>query len=169
MAFKLPPPPTSNDPNDPAFRDWFYKLQQYLTNIGNIFFTELNFTGSNLTSIQTRNHTDLQNIQGGAPGNYFHLTSQQVSDLTQAAARSVPVFFPDDATDDGGVIPGARGDTGLQGLQGIQGPAGVTAIIMMASDDGEEGSMGPPGPAGPGGGGGPTDMSNIYAFAAAHG
>jgi hypothetical protein len=30
MAFSLPPPPTSNDPKDPAFRDWFFKLTTFL-------------------------------------------------------------------------------------------------------------------------------------------
>jgi hypothetical protein len=30
MAFRLPPPPTSNDPKDPTFRDWFYKVQAFL-------------------------------------------------------------------------------------------------------------------------------------------
>jgi hypothetical protein len=32
MAFNLPPPPVGNDVSGPAFRDWFYKLTNYLTN-----------------------------------------------------------------------------------------------------------------------------------------
>lgn len=30
MAFSLPPPPTGNEVSGPAFRDWFYKLKQFL-------------------------------------------------------------------------------------------------------------------------------------------
>lgn len=39
--------------------------------------TGLNFTSSNLTSIATRNHDNLQNIQGGTTAQYYHLTSAQ--------------------------------------------------------------------------------------------
>jgi hypothetical protein len=31
MAFNLPPPPVGNDVSGPAFRDWFYKLTNYLS------------------------------------------------------------------------------------------------------------------------------------------
>jgi hypothetical protein len=31
MAFNLPPPPVSNDPKDPSFRDWFFKLKTFLS------------------------------------------------------------------------------------------------------------------------------------------
>ena len=31
MAFKLPPPPVGNDVSGPAFRDWFYKIRDYLS------------------------------------------------------------------------------------------------------------------------------------------
>jgi hypothetical protein len=77
MAFKLPPPPVSNDPNNPSFRDWFYKLQGYLNTVGSILFTELGFGGSNITSIETRNHNDLQNMQGGTTGEEYHLTASE--------------------------------------------------------------------------------------------
>lgn len=30
MAFNLPPPPVGNDPGSPAFRDWYYRLVQFL-------------------------------------------------------------------------------------------------------------------------------------------
>lgn len=82
MAFPLPPPPVSNDPKDPAYRDWFYKLQQYLSIAGNILFNDLNFTDSNITSIETRNHNDLQNLQGGQAGEYYHLTEDEYNELS---------------------------------------------------------------------------------------
>jgi hypothetical protein len=38
-------------------------------------------TGSNLTDLATRNHNDLQNIQGGVAGDYQHLTTAQLGNL----------------------------------------------------------------------------------------
>lgn len=81
MAFNLPPPPVSNDPKDPAFRDWFYKLQKAFSALGSFLFTNLDFTGSNITSIATRNHADLQNLNTAS---YTHLTATQATDLTDA-------------------------------------------------------------------------------------
>ena len=86
MAFNLPPPPVSNDPKDPAFRDWFYKIQKAFTTLGSFLFTNLDFTGSNITSILTRNHADLQNLNTAS---YTHLTSTQATDLTDAGATTL--------------------------------------------------------------------------------
>lgn len=89
MAFNLPPPPPADDPSGPAFRDWFYKLQKAFTTAGSFLFTNLDFTGSNLTSIATRNHNDLQNIQGGAASDYYHLTNADKTDLTDGGATTL--------------------------------------------------------------------------------
>lgn len=77
--FNLPPPPNTEDIKSFVWRDWFFKLQQA---VGSIFFVDLDFTGSNITSIATRNHNDLQSFQGGTPSEYYHLTASQHSDLT---------------------------------------------------------------------------------------
>jgi len=86
MAFNLPPPPTSNDPKDPSFRDWFYKLQKAFTTLGSFLYTNLDFTGSNLTSILTRNHADLQNLDTAS---YTHLTATNATDLTDGGATTL--------------------------------------------------------------------------------
>jgi hypothetical protein len=86
MAFNIPPPPTSNDPKDPAFRDWFYKIQKAFTTLGSFLFTNLDFTGSNITSIVTRNHADLQNLNTAS---YTHLTSAQATDLTDGGETTL--------------------------------------------------------------------------------
>jgi len=86
MAFNLPPPPTSNDPKDPAFRDWFYKLQKAFTTLGSFLYTNLDFTGSNLTSILTRNHADLQNLDTAS---YTHLTATNATDLTDGGETAL--------------------------------------------------------------------------------
>jgi hypothetical protein len=86
MGTFLPPPPVSNDPKDPSFRDWFYKLQQFLANAGNILFTDLDFTGSNITSIATRNHADLQDLNTAS---YTHLTATDHTDLTDGGTTTL--------------------------------------------------------------------------------
>lgn len=76
---KFPPPPpiTHLGMNDPSWRDWFYKINHKVQKAGQIVWTQLSFSGSNLTDISTRNHNDLQNIQGGAAGDEYHLTLEQ--------------------------------------------------------------------------------------------
>lgn len=72
--FPQPPPITHMGINDPAWRDWFWKINHRTQDPGQIAFTKLSFAGSNLTDLETRNHDDLQNIQGGAVGDKYHLT-----------------------------------------------------------------------------------------------
>jgi hypothetical protein len=78
--YQLPPPPQEL----PAeLHRWFQLVYARLraANVGTISFTDLNFTGGDLTEIPTRNHNDLQAIQGGSPTDIQHLTTAQVTDL----------------------------------------------------------------------------------------
>lgn len=110
MAFNLPPPPTSNDPKDPAFRDWFYKLQKAFSSLGSFLFTNLDFTGSNITSILTRNHADLQNLNTAS---YTHLTSTQATDLTDGGDTTLHFHSSDrDLANATGVLDEVNGGTG---------------------------------------------------------
>lgn len=115
MAFNLPPPPVGNDPKDPAFRDWFYKLQKAFSTLGSFLFTNLDFTGSNITSILTRNHNDLQNIQGGAASDYYHLTNAQATDLTDGGDSTLHFHASDralaNATGTLAIVNGGTGQT----------------------------------------------------------
>lgn len=76
MPGKLPPAPVGVPPGHSFWNDWYEKLRD-LINDTVVSFTDLNFTGSNLTSIATRNHNDLQNIQGGGSAQYNHLTTAE--------------------------------------------------------------------------------------------
>lgn len=125
MTFKLPPPPQSNDLKGPAWQDWFFKLGDAFTRLASIAWSAIDFTGSNLTDLETKNHNDLDNIQGGAAGDYYHLTADQLN----TATRTSPVFIPEDGEEDFLPIPGPAGS---QGEQGIPGPPG------FAFDDGGE-------------------------------
>lgn len=113
MAINLPNPPPASSPSDfnsPGWQNWFarlaYKIRESaqllwtqidftgsnITSIVSRLFTDLQFTGSNLTSLVTRNHNDLQNIQGGAAGDYQHLTTAQVGIVNGAAPLDSPAF-----------------------------------------------------------------------------
>ena len=72
-----PPPPTK----EPIFDRWAYLLWRRLTATGQILWSGLSFTGSNLTDIETRNHADLQNLNTTS---YTHLTATNHTDLTDA-------------------------------------------------------------------------------------
>jgi len=142
MAFNLPPPPTSNDPKDPAFRDWFYKLQKAFTTLGSFLYTNLDFTGSNLTSILTRNHADLQNLNTAS---YTHLTSTQASDLTDGGTTQLHQHLSDDVLlpQVGSVAGGrtltrdftTRGSSGvIDGTLTYVTAAGATSIDVAAGE-----------------------------------
>lgn len=49
---------------------------------GNQLFSDLDFTGADITSITNRAHNDLQSISGGDTGEYYHLTQEQHAGLT---------------------------------------------------------------------------------------
>lgn len=77
MAFTLPPVPTSKSLTDFAWAEWFNSLRNYLASITSFKWSVIDFSGSNLTAIQTRNHSDLQSIVGSSDG--YHLSSAQYS------------------------------------------------------------------------------------------
>lgn len=73
---RLPPYAVNVQVDDFALRDYQVQLQRFL-NAGGVSYNSLNFTASNITSIASRLHNDLQGIQGGSAGNFYHLTSAQ--------------------------------------------------------------------------------------------
>ena len=77
MAQSLPPIPNNPITDTFVWRDWFFKVSQLLVQQASIAWTSLDFTGSNLLDIQTRQHNALQAVQGGLSGQYYHLTSAQ--------------------------------------------------------------------------------------------
>lgn len=74
------PPITQLGFDTPQWRDWLFRLAARVRDTGQILWSQLDFTGSNITSILTRNHNDLQNIQGGASADYYHWTEQEKQD-----------------------------------------------------------------------------------------
>lgn len=77
-----PPPPGQ----DPVTGKWLYLLWRRLTQAGQILWTVIDKTGSNLTDIETRNHVDLQNHN---TTDYYHLTQANHTDLTDGGATTL--------------------------------------------------------------------------------
>lgn len=80
----LGPPPFIKQ--EPAFDRWMRLLWQRVVDTGQINWSQVDPTGSNLTNIATRNHADLQNINTAS---YTHLTSANHTDLTDGGATTL--------------------------------------------------------------------------------
>lgn len=94
MGAGVPPPPLNSPSGSYYWLEWYTNLTNFL-NGTNIPWTNLNFTGSNIKDIQTRNHNDLQNIQGGitstgTTGKAFHMVgAQYIGSVTSTGAAGV--------------------------------------------------------------------------------
>jgi len=64
MAAGVPPPPLNSPSGSYYWLEWYTNLTNFL-NGQNIPWSDLNFTGSNIADILTRDHNSLQMIQGG--------------------------------------------------------------------------------------------------------
>ena len=75
----LPPIPLK-DMKDFAFsvQEWFRQLGALVgSGSGALPWTSVSKSGANITDIPSRNHDSLQNISGGTPSQYYHLTYAQ--------------------------------------------------------------------------------------------
>ena len=75
----IPPPPTkSKEFNAAVWQEWFRQLRLISQEaLATATWTTIDFTASNITDILTRNHNDLQTLQGGQAAEYYHLTSAE--------------------------------------------------------------------------------------------
>jgi len=78
MADIIPPIPIDAPFASYNWVDWYQKVRRAINEAQNLKWSQItDFTGSNLNQIATRNHNDLQTLQGGTAGQYYHLTSAQ--------------------------------------------------------------------------------------------
>src|SRR5687768_16353902 len=87
----LPPAPVNEPAGSFAWQQWYIELQRQLGGTeGAIAWDVVSKDGSNLTEIATRDHNNLQSIQGGNTGTYYHLIkatkSSKVHDFASIAA-----------------------------------------------------------------------------------
>lgn len=95
MANNLPPAPIKDPRDSYVWDDWFRKLRDRVTeSLTTVLWSGINFTGSNITSIVTRNHNDLSNPQGGTSAEYYHLTSAQHTTLTGLPTIAQGTYTP---------------------------------------------------------------------------
>lgn len=82
MAVLLPPTPVGVPPGHSFWNDWYEKLRT-IVNQGSIsvLWANINFSGSDISSIASRAHNNLQSLQGGTAGEYYHLTAAQYAAL----------------------------------------------------------------------------------------
>ena len=134
----LAPPPPTGGPID----NWLFLLWRRLTQAGQILWGSLDFTGSNLTDLATRNHNDLQNIAGGASNDYSHLTAAQLTDLTDAGDSTLHYHATDRALGNAtGTLAIGNGGTGqttanaaLNALLPAQATNSGKALITNGTD-----------------------------------
>jgi hypothetical protein len=89
MSGILPPQPVGVPPGSSYWNDWYEKLRQLINNgLVGVLWSNINFSGSNITSIASRNHNQLQAFNGGTSGEYFHLTSLQHSRATTVISKA---------------------------------------------------------------------------------
>lgn len=82
MAGQLPPSPMGVPPGHAYWNDWYEKLRQLINgSLIGVIWANIDFTGSNITDITSRSHQNLQSLQGGTAGEYYHMTSAQSAAL----------------------------------------------------------------------------------------
>lgn len=78
MSNSLPPAPIKDPMGSYTWEEWFRKLRnRTVESLTSVSWSGIDFTGSNITSIVSRDHNNLTNIQGGTSAEYYHLTSNQ--------------------------------------------------------------------------------------------
>lgn len=75
-------------PNPPPQYDsgWMFLLWRKVTEVGGTAWASISKVGSRLTDIESRQHGDLQDLNSGE---YSHLTSDQVNQLTGGGSTSL--------------------------------------------------------------------------------
>jgi hypothetical protein len=132
MAVQLPPIPNNPITDVFVWRDWFYKVSQLLGEQAGLAWTTINFTGSNLRDIVTRQHNALQDIQGGIANEYYHLSQAQYN--TIVALPTVPFSIANGGT---GATTAANARTNL----GLGSGLSVTITTAPITPGGATGSM----------------------------
>ena len=90
MANGIPPAPIRDPFGSYTWEEWFRKMRdRALASVTSVTWSGIDFTGSNITSILTRNHNDLTTIQGGTSAEYYHLTDSQHTNLTDGGETTL--------------------------------------------------------------------------------
>ena len=76
---RIPPPPVHSEDKS-IWNNWYIAVKDAINNLrSDLKWINLDFTGSNITDVQSRSHQNLQNLQGGSSTERYHLTSTQAT------------------------------------------------------------------------------------------
>jgi len=101
MAVKLPPPPIFDDQSSFGWLDWQRQVQDVVKSTSESTpWANINFTGSNLTDILTKEHNALQSTQGGTAGEKYHQTAAFNSEISTYLTGGTPGYGWDDMLSD---------------------------------------------------------------------
>lgn len=79
MAVRIPPPPIATEDKS-LWNNWYIAVQSAVA--ASFKWTQLDFTGSTLASVQVKSHQVLDSLQGGSTTERYHLTAAQVTSVT---------------------------------------------------------------------------------------
>jgi hypothetical protein len=96
----IPPVPLKEkDLKTWVWQEWFRQVRDRVnTSLTSVTWGSIDFTGSTLDDILTKNHNQLTSIQGGTSGEYYHLTSAQASGLTGGTGTTLHTHAHNNAT-----------------------------------------------------------------------
>lgn len=132
----LPPVPLQALTNQPyVFQEWLRNLRDAISgSSGSIPWASVDKTGANITDIPTRLHNSLQSPQGGAAGEYYHLTSAEYTGSGSGVFARVtsPTFVtPILGTPTSGTLTNCTGLPVATGISGLA--AGVATFLATPS------------------------------------
>lgn len=82
MAQLIPPSPVGVPMGSSTWNQWLETVRQIINSgAAGVLWTNINFAGSNITDLASRAHNNLQSMQGGAAGEYYHLTAAEYAGL----------------------------------------------------------------------------------------
>lgn len=89
MAVILPPTPIGVPPGHSFWNDWYEKLRT-LINTGaiSVLWSNINFAGSSLADLTTKDHNVLSSIQGGGVNEQYHLTALDYATVTAIKTKA---------------------------------------------------------------------------------
>jgi hypothetical protein len=96
------PPPLTDEMGSFRWLEWFRLISVELNSLATISWDNIDFTGSDLTDLVTKNHNSLGSIQGGSSTERYHITSAQHTEVAATrASRGVDtvdyIIVDDDA------------------------------------------------------------------------
>ena len=96
MAQLIPPSPVGVPMGSSTWNQWLETVRQIINSgAAGVLWANINFAGSNITNIASRAHNNLQSLQGGTAGEYYHISLAEQGRLLSATQheRATSVIY----------------------------------------------------------------------------